>query len=86
MRETTEETGWRPGPLRSLGAFHPIPGTVGQTFHVFVADGAEQVGDADEDEAERVEWLPVDEVRRLLRDGSISDGLSLVALYRALDE
>jgi 8-oxo-dGTP pyrophosphatase MutT (NUDIX family) len=83
-RETVEETGWRPGPLRSLGAYHPMPGAVDQTFHLFVADGAEQVGEPDGDEAERVEWLPVDEVRTLLRDGSISDGLSLVALHRAL--
>jgi 8-oxo-dGTP pyrophosphatase MutT (NUDIX family) len=85
IRETVEETGWHPGPLRSLGAYHPIPGAVDQTFHLFVADGAEQVGEPDGDEAERVEWVPVDEVRKLLRDGSITDGLSLVALYRALE-
>ncbi len=85
IRETIEETGWRPGPLRSVGAYHPIPGTVDQTFHLFLADGAEQVGEPDGDEAERVEWMPVDDVRALLRDGSISDGLSLVALYRALE-
>jgi 8-oxo-dGTP pyrophosphatase MutT (NUDIX family) len=85
-RETTEETGWRPGPLRSLGSFHPMPGPVDQTFHLFVAEGAEQVGGPDEDEAPIVEWKRVDEVRRLMRDGSITDGLSLVALYRALGE
>jgi len=85
-RETTEETGWRPGSLLSLGSFHPMPGAVDQTFHVFLADAAEQVGEPDEDEAAAVEWKPVDEVRRLMRDGSISDGLSLVALYRALAE
>lgn len=83
-REALEETGWRPGPLRSLGSFHPVPGTIDQTFHVFVADGAEQVGEPDEDEVAALEWKPVDEVRAMLRDGSISDGLSLVALYRAL--
>jgi 8-oxo-dGTP pyrophosphatase MutT (NUDIX family) len=84
-RETLEETGWQPGPLRSLGTYHPIPGAVDQTFHLFAADGAERVGEPDGDEAERVEWLPLDEVRTLLRDGSITDGLSLVALYRALE-
>jgi 8-oxo-dGTP pyrophosphatase MutT (NUDIX family) len=84
IRETVEETGWRPGALRSLGAYHPIPGAVDQTFHLFAADGAEQVGEPDEDEAERVEWVSLDKVRTLLRDGSITDGLSLVALYRAL--
>ena len=85
-RETTEETGWRPGPLRSVGSFHPMPGAVDQTFHLFVAHGAEQVGEPDEDEAPQVDWKPVEEVRRLMRDGSITDGLTLVALYRALDE
>jgi 8-oxo-dGTP pyrophosphatase MutT (NUDIX family) len=84
-RETVEETGWRPGRLRSLGSFHPMPGSVDQTFHLFVADGAEQVGDPDPDEAAAVEWKPEDEVRRMLRDGSITDGLSLVALHRALE-
>jgi 8-oxo-dGTP pyrophosphatase MutT (NUDIX family) len=84
-RETAEETGWRPGPLRALGSFHPMPGSVDQTFHLFEADGAEQVGDPDRDEAAAVEWKAEDEVRRMLRDGSITDGLSLVALYRALE-
>ena len=85
-RETVEETGWRPSPLHSLGAYHPMPGAIDQTFHLFVADGAELVGEPDGDEVERVEWVPIDQVRGLLRDGSITDGLSLVALYRALDE
>jgi 8-oxo-dGTP pyrophosphatase MutT (NUDIX family) len=86
IRETLEETGWRPGPLRSLGAYHPLPGAVDQTFHVFLAEGAEQVGEpADQDESERVEWVPEGVVRAMLRDGSISDGYSLVALYWGLD-
>jgi hypothetical protein len=62
-----------------------MPGSVDQTFHLFEADGAEQVGEPDPDEAAAVEWKPEDEVRRMLRDGSITDGLSLVALYRALE-
>jgi 8-oxo-dGTP pyrophosphatase MutT (NUDIX family) len=85
VREALEETGWRPGPLLALGAFHPLPGIVDQTFHVFAADGAQHVGEpSDEDEAERVEWVPADTVRGWLRDGSITDGLSLVALQWAL--
>src|SRR5215210_6049102 len=48
--------------------------------------GDRVVAGPDPDEVERVEWIPVDDVRTLLRDGSISDGLSLVALYRALEE
>jgi 8-oxo-dGTP pyrophosphatase MutT (NUDIX family) len=84
-REAVEETGWRPRSMRRLGSFHPMPGLVEQTFHVFVADGADRVGEpSDTDEAERVEWLPEASVREFLRDGSIGDGFSLVALHWAL--
>ena len=85
-REALEETGWRPGGLRRLGAFHPLPGLVEQTFYVFLAEEADHVGEpSDQDEAERVEWVAEADVRKMLRDGSISDGYSLVALYWALD-
>ena len=84
LREAVEETGWRPTGLRKLGAYHPLPGLVEQTFHVFLAEDAEQVGSPDPDESERVEWLPEGRVRGLLRDGSITDGFSLVALCWAL--
>jgi 8-oxo-dGTP pyrophosphatase MutT (NUDIX family) len=84
-REAIEETGWRPRGLRKLGAYHPQPGQVDQTFHVFLADDAEEVGDPGLDEAERIAWVPTDTVRGWLRDGSITDGLSLVALHWGLD-
>ena len=84
VREALEETGWRPGSLRKLGAYHPQPGQVDQTFHVFLAEDAERVGDPHPDEAERIEWVPAETVRGWLRDGSITDGFSLVALHWAL--
>ena len=79
-RETLEETGWRPGPLRQLFAYHPAPGGVDQTFHVFLADSAVEEGEPDQDEAERVEWVPLDRVRTLVADGRVTDGYSLTAL------
>ncbi|WP_258726700.1 NUDIX hydrolase [Cellulomonas sp. NS3] len=84
-RETLEETGWRPGPLRPLVQYHPTNGSSDQTFHVFVADGATHIGEpADAFESERVAWVPLDEVRALVRDGGIGDGLSLTGLLRFL--
>lgn len=84
-REVLEETGWRPGPLTPLVRYHPSNGLSDQTFHTFVAAGAEHVGDpSDPFEAERVEWVPVEEVQALARDGRITDGLSLTALAHAL--
>ena len=54
-----------------------------QRFGVYVADTAEQVAEPDPNEVERVEWVPVDRVRDLLRAGEV-DGLSLTSLLWAL--
>jgi 8-oxo-dGDP phosphatase len=84
-RETLEETGWLPGPLRPLGSYHPLPGAVDQRFHLFVADGATHRGEpADLTEAERVEWLPAGLVRELIAAGEVNDGYSLTGLLWAL--
>ena len=81
VREVVEETGWRPTGLRPLVAYHPTNGLSDQKFHVFLATGAERVGEpTDVAESERVEWVPEDRVRRLARDGMVADGLSLTAL------
>jgi 8-oxo-dGTP pyrophosphatase MutT (NUDIX family) len=79
-RETLEETGWRPGPLRKLFAYHPAAGLSDQRFHVFLADGASLEREPDLVETDRVEWLPLGEIRRLIDTGEITDGFSLTAL------
>ena len=84
VRETLEETGWRPGPLRALVRFNPTNGISDQTFHTFVADGASREGEpTDVGESERVEWVPVPELRRILRDNEMFDGMSLTAVAYA---
>ena len=65
-RECIEESGWAPGPMRPVCRFRPIAGLSSQTFWIFSAAGAEQVGEPDPDEAERVEWVPREEFRRLV--------------------
>lgn len=80
VRECVEETGWRPSGLRFLGSYNPMPGTVDQTFHVFVADGAERVEEPDSDETGRVEWVPVERVRELILAGEVVEGFALTAL------
>jgi 8-oxo-dGTP pyrophosphatase MutT (NUDIX family) len=84
-RETEEETGWHPGPLRPLASFHPSNGASDQLFHIYVADGATHIGEpVDAHEAERVEWVPVLGVRNLLATGAVRDGLSVAGLAMAL--
>ena len=81
VRETLEETGWRPRNIRRLFSFYPANGASDQRFNIFVADGADRVGEpSDPTEAERVEWVPLDEVRRLIGRGEMTDGLSLTAV------
>jgi 8-oxo-dGTP pyrophosphatase MutT (NUDIX family) len=85
VRETLEETGWRPGPLTRVGSYAPSNGTSDQIFHVFTAAGATLVGEpTDIGESERVAWLPVGEVRRLVVDDEVTDGLTLTSLLWAL--
>jgi 8-oxo-dGTP pyrophosphatase MutT (NUDIX family) len=85
VRETLEETGWRPGPLTRVGSYAPSNGTSDQIFHVFTAAGATHVGEpTDIGESERVAWLPVGEVRRLVVDDEVTDGLTLTSLLWAL--
>jgi len=84
-RETLEETGWEPGPLRPLVRYQPTNGVSDQSFHIFTADGATHRGDpTDHGEAERVEWVSVSDVRRLVQDGEMLDGLSLTSILYAL--
>jgi 8-oxo-dGDP phosphatase len=84
-REALEETGWRPGPLRPLIAYFPTNGLTDQVFHCFLATGATHVGaPSDPSEAERIEWVDLARVRRIVRDGQMRDGLSLTAVLYAL--
>jgi 8-oxo-dGTP pyrophosphatase MutT (NUDIX family) len=85
VRETEEETGWRPGALTRLGTYAPSNGTADQMFHLFMAAGAQHVGDPlDPGESERIAWLPVDDVRRVIAANEVYDGMSLTGLLWAL--
>jgi 8-oxo-dGTP pyrophosphatase MutT (NUDIX family) len=84
-REALEETGWEPNALRPLMRYQPSNGLSDQVFHIFAADGATHVGDpSDAGESEKVEWVSVAELRRLIQDGQMLDGLSLTAVLYAL--
>jgi 8-oxo-dGDP phosphatase len=80
-RETVEESGWEPGPLTSMTTYFPHNGTSDATFHLFVTTTARHLGDpTDTDEADRVEWVPWDDIVAAMRRGEVGDGLSLTAL------
>jgi 8-oxo-dGTP pyrophosphatase MutT (NUDIX family) len=85
LRETVEETGWRPKELRHLVSYHPVNGLSDQKFNLFLGQDAVQVGEpTDPGESERIEWVSVDQVVEIARSGQMVDGLSLTAVLYAL--
>ncbi|WP_049566691.1 NUDIX hydrolase [Nonomuraea sp. SBT364] len=86
-REVEEETGWRPGPLRPLLYIQPTSGISDSEHHIFLADSARRIGPPTEPwEAERVEWVPLSDIRRMIDKRDIVSGTSMSALLYALTE
>ena len=84
-REVEEETGWRPGPLRPIVYSQPSNGISNSEHYLFRADGATYQGPpSDTTESDRIEWVPLAEVRRLIDKREIVDGPTLTALLYTL--
>jgi 8-oxo-dGTP pyrophosphatase MutT (NUDIX family) len=85
VREAREESGWEPQTVTPLCRFYPANGVLAQTFHIFVSRDAVHRGEpTDINESTRVEWFTPAEIRDMLQQGAISDGLSFGGLTYAL--
>ncbi|WP_406475613.1 NUDIX hydrolase [Streptomyces sp. NBC_01615] len=87
-REVLEETGWRPGPIKPLIYAEPANGITDSQHHVFRADGATYAGPPTEkNESDRIEWIPLSEVRGMIdRREIVSSGSLVGLLYLLMDE
>jgi 8-oxo-dGTP pyrophosphatase MutT (NUDIX family) len=84
IRETVEETGWRPQDLQLLAAFQPMPGLVDTPHEVYLSRHAVKVAEpSDATEAGVVDWIPMSEVPALMERGEIAGSGSLVGLLCA---
>jgi 8-oxo-dGTP pyrophosphatase MutT (NUDIX family) len=84
-REIEEETGYRARRLEHAVTFEPMTGQVRSPHHVFVGHGAERVGEpTEQNEADRIEWMPLARVPGLIRAGEVANSGSLVALLYVL--
>ena len=85
-RELEEETGYRAGTWRSLGAFWTAPGFTTELLHLYLATDLEAAREdrlgPDEDERLELERVPWDEALAMAERGDIPDAKSLVGLYR----
>jgi 8-oxo-dGTP pyrophosphatase MutT (NUDIX family) len=85
-REFEEETGYRAGPLRPMLRVQPTPGLTTSEHHIFRADEATEIGYADSNEADRVAWVPLTDLRPLIAKREITSGTTLAALLYLLCE
>ena len=83
-RELAEETGLTAAVLSPLGVLRSSPGVFDEVIHLFLARDLVQENARPEhyEEIETVR-LPLEEARRMARDGRISDGKTIAALFRA---
>jgi ADP-ribose pyrophosphatase len=84
QRELREETGYRAQRIERLTGFFVSPGYCTEFIHVFMAtDLIEDPVDGDEDEDISLERMPLADAVRLIGEGEIKDGKSIVGLLLA---
>ncbi|HEX3131741.1 MAG TPA: NUDIX hydrolase [Thermoanaerobaculia bacterium] len=84
LRETEEETGYRPAELEPLGWIWTTPGFCDEKIWLFLARGLEETRqELDEDEVLELERIPLKEAVDKAARGEIHDGKTAVALLRA---
>jgi len=84
-RELREETGYEADSWQYLGVMHPCIGYSDERIEIFFAKGLTQVGHAlDEGEFLEILTLSADEAEAAVHQGTITDGKTIAALFRAL--
>lgn len=85
LRELEEEAGVLAEELRLLCVMYPTPGYTNEKIYIYQAvSGKETAISPDEDEFLDVEYLPLDKVKEMLKNGEIRDGKTIVALQAYL--
>jgi ADP-ribose diphosphatase len=84
QRELREETGYRAQSIERLTGFFVSPGYCTELIHIFMAtDLIDDPVDGDEDEDITLERMPLADAVRLIGEGGIKDGKSIVGLLLA---
>jgi 8-oxo-dGTP pyrophosphatase MutT (NUDIX family) len=79
-RELREETGFNAKRVTPLQSYHPMIGTSRSTFHLFIGEELDQIGEPLPGETIALKWVPRAEIERMLDAGEVVDGMSLTAL------
>jgi 8-oxo-dGTP pyrophosphatase MutT (NUDIX family) len=85
-REVEEETGWRPREVEFLLTFQPAIGSADAPQDLYVARGADLVGEPEGNEAEAVRWVPIDDAREMIQRGEILGAATVIGVMHAIAE
>jgi ADP-ribose pyrophosphatase len=79
-RELAEETGFRAKKWTKLARYYASPGFLAEWMQIFLAEGLTPGSTSfDEDECLRIMLVPFSELLRLIDEGEIHDGKTLIA-------
>jgi ADP-ribose pyrophosphatase len=80
-RELEEETGCRAAGIRKLTQFFPVVGYSTEVIHLFVAEGLSAgAAQTDEDEFVTAEAVSLGDALRMVDEGKIADGKTILAI------
>ncbi len=85
-REMAEEVGFWPGELKLVSTFYTSPGFSSEIIYLFLAKDFSRAENTKgpEDEHLELERISLKEAPRLIRDGEVEDGKTIVGLLMAL--
>jgi 8-oxo-dGTP pyrophosphatase MutT (NUDIX family) len=83
LREVEEETGWRPRRMEYVSSCQPIIGNADYPQDLYLAHGAEQVGEPEVDETAEVRWVHLEETPAMIARGDILGAITIIGVQHA---
>jgi 8-oxo-dGTP pyrophosphatase MutT (NUDIX family) len=83
-REVEEETGWRPRGVEFVMSCQPLIGNADYPQDLYLAHGAELVGEPEADEAAEVRWVPLAEALAMISSEEIAGAMTVIGVQHAL--
>ena len=77
-REVEEETGWRPRGVEFVMSCQPVIGNADYPQDLYLARGADPVGEPEVDETAAVRWVPVDQTPEMIARGDILGAITII--------
>lgn len=86
QRELREETGYSAGNWQKILSYYSAPGFTDEQLHLYLAtDLSDGEVEPDEDEFVETVYLPLEQAYKLIFEGQIKDGKSIIGIQYALN-